>query len=65
MHHVFGIPRAGGDAHRRGFSDLFQIIGGQFNVCRRDVFFEIFPTFGAGDGNNVVALGQHLREREL
>ena len=29
VHHVFGITRAGGDADRRDFGDLFQITGGR------------------------------------
>jgi len=65
LHHVLGITRSGGDADRGDFGDLFQVVIGQFHFCRCNIFLEIFPLLGAGDGNDVFALGQHPGQCEL
>ena len=64
-HHVFGIALARSCAVRSGLLDAAQIVRRELHAERAEVFFQIFAAFSAGDGNDVIALGEKPCKSEL
>src|SRR3954463_8445791 len=62
-HHRFGVAQARGLGQR--LRDRAQLIAGQLHVGGRHVLLEVGAALGARDRDDVVALVQDPREREL
>src|SRR5260370_37771068 len=65
IHHRLRITRPGKSILRRDFVDLREISNGKIDIERTDIFLQIFAPFGAGDWDDVVALGQYPGKRKL
>src|SRR6266853_301875 len=59
------IAETSSDAFGSYLVNARQIVGSELNVDRAKVFFQVFAALGAGDGNNVLTLGQHPGQRKL
>src|SRR5581483_9924499 len=62
---VLGIALAGSGSGGKYFLDASQIINRQLHIQCADILLEILPPFGAGNGNDVIPLGQDPGERQL
>ena len=60
-HRGFGVALAGGHTFGGDFRDAAQVVSGQQDVPRADIFFEILAALGARDGDDVVALREQPR----
>src|SRR5690349_11908844 len=59
------VPVARRRALRKRLLDALSVLLGQLDVARGDVLLEITHTLRSGYRDNVVALREHPREREL
>src|ERR1051326_7943127 len=64
-HRSFRVALARGNALGSNFSDARQIVGCQFDADSFKVLLKIFAALGAGNGRNVVTLGQHPGQGKL
>src|SRR5260370_15158211 len=65
IHHRLRITRPGKSIVRRDFVDPREISNGKIDIERTDIFLQIVAPFGAGDWDDVVALGQYPGKRKL
>ena len=50
---------------RNDFINTRQIFAGESDIKRAHIFLQVSPAFGSGNRNDIVALCQDPREREL
>jgi hypothetical protein len=62
---VFGIAIACGRAGGEDFVEPTQIVRAKLYIERGNIFLEILAALGTGDGDDVVVLRQHPRQRKL
>src|SRR6266849_10637214 len=65
IHHVFGVAQSRRGTGGKDFIQATQVVLRQFQIHCGGVFLKILAALRAGDGDNVVTLRQHPRERQL
>src|SRR5687768_4500074 len=64
-HVLRGVTVARRDALGGDFVDPLEVFGREFHVSGCRVLFEVLPPLGARNGDDVIALRHHPRQREL
>jgi hypothetical protein len=65
FHHVLGIAIARGCAGGEDFVEPTQVVRAKLYVESGNIFLQILAPLGTGDGDDVVVLRQHPRQRKL
>jgi len=65
LHSGFWVTRSCRSTGGQDAINLGNVLGGQPNLQGANIILKVPPPLGAGNGNDVISLGQHPGERKL